>query len=103
MIDDSTLVDDGPTSELLDILNESQIEPEFGPDLHVNVASSFSNLGKTVLSKEKIEELRKPFLTPANCKLLGVPRVNPEIWTVLPQKSKQGDFQSQQMLTILSS
>ncbi|OXA54138.1 hypothetical protein Fcan01_10640 [Folsomia candida] len=75
---DSILVDDGPIPELLDILNE-------------------------ILSKERIEELRKTFLTPANCKLLGVPRVNPEIWTVLPQKSKQGDFQSQQMLAILSS
>lgn len=81
----------------------SQLEPEFGPDLNGAVAESFTNLSKTALPKEKFDEIKNLFLTPQNCKQLGVPRVNPEIWGVLSPKIKQSDFQNQQMQNTLSS
>lgn len=90
-------------AELLEILNLHQLEPEFGADLQSNVADSFSKLATTVLPKEKFDEMKKKLLTPQNCKQLGVPRVNQEIWTVLSPRAKQVDYQSQQMQCILSS
>ncbi|OXA54511.1 hypothetical protein Fcan01_10790, partial [Folsomia candida] len=95
--------EDGASQDLLEILNVSQLEPEFGPDLNGAVAESFTNLSKTALPKEKFDEIKNLFLTPQNCKQLGVPRVNPEIWGVLSPKIKQSDFQNQQMQNTLSS
>lgn len=99
---DATRLVDEPSPDLLEILSLNQPEPVFGPEIQSNVAESFKNLGTTILPKEKVDELKKPFLTPLNCKQLGVPKVNPEIWGVMSSEIKQSDFQQQQMQGIVS-
>ncbi len=66
--------------ELLGILNISQPCTEFGENLSDAVAKSFDRMVTHRPAKEKIEKWSKDLKPPENCKVLAVPRVNPEIW-----------------------
>jgi len=49
------------------------------------------------LSKDSIESLKTKIRVPENAKLIGVPKVNPEIWTSLSNRARMTDFRMQQM------
>jgi len=42
-------------------------------------------------------------MIPENCKEFSSPKVNPEIWRLLPQQAKIGDLKSQQSQQVLGS
>jgi len=87
----------------MDLLNATQPEPEYGREIDKNVAESFDRLASQAIPKEKVDQLRKDLLPPANCKNLGVPRVNQEIWSVRPTKFRQVDFQMQALQQNISA
>lgn len=87
---------------LIEVLNESQPEPEYGLDLQKDIADAFTRLGNQQSSRPKIDAWKETLKVPANCKVLGVPRINAEIWNVLTPRSRQVDFQHQQSQKMLS-
>lgn len=66
--------------ELLAALGESTSDtPEFGDEIHENLATLWLPLLKKGLPKENKEKILKENLVPKNCRLLQAPKLNAEI------------------------
>lgn len=74
----------------------SQPPTEYGDDLQKDVAESINDLYSGESNRSIIEKLREYYKIPGNCKSIGVPKVNQEIWPLLPSKVRQRDFNLQQ-------
>lgn len=91
-----------PSSTLLQALNVMQPEPVYGDPINDDVAKSIAGLYSCELSKNVRETLKEKWKVPENCKALAVPKVNPEIWAMLPPTSRQIDFGLQQQQQLVS-
>lgn len=81
---------------LLHALNIMQPEPEYGQPINLDVAKSIADLYSTESSKAIRDKMKDKYKVPENCTALAVPRVNPEIWSMLPPAVKQKDYATQQ-------
>lgn len=95
--------DNATEPSLLNVLNVMQPEPEYGSPLNSDVAQSITQLYNTESVKNARDKMKDKFKVPENCKTLEVPRVNPEIWSLLPPQVKQKDFAAQQQQQLVSS
>jgi len=99
---ESTLDDDAlVTDEVRKILDQTSPATDFGDNLQDIVSSSFAKISNPA-SATLTEELKTRYKIPANCKELGVPKVNPEIWSGLPQYVKTKDAKVQHLQQHLS-
>jgi hypothetical protein len=89
---DANILADG---DLIDILNLTQPVQELGPDLQNDVALSINRLYSQKVSKETLDNLKVKYKIPNNCKWMGVPKINSEIWPLLPQRNRQNDYNQQ--------
>lgn len=64
---------------------------DFGPELPQNVADSFVKTVVRTLSKESRANLKDKLKIPSNCKEFIAPKVNQEIWRMLPSHAKLTD------------
>lgn len=87
---------DNDSDNLREILNLVQPDTEYGPALNADVTSSIERLYQSESAKKMIDKLKEKHQVPENCKFLGVPKVNAEIWPMLPPKTRQRDYSSQQ-------
>ncbi len=69
---------------------------DFGPEITASVASSFLKTVNRPLSKESKSKLCEGIKIPTNCKEFASPKVNPEIWKMLPSNAKLSDVKHQQ-------
>jgi hypothetical protein len=81
-----------PDESLMEILNTTLPKEDYGPDIQNGVAESVSRLFANKQPKEKLDSYKTQHKLPNNCKSLGISKVNPEIWNMLPQKIKQADY-----------
>jgi hypothetical protein len=81
-----------PDESLMEILNTTLPKEDYGPDSQNDVAESVSRLFANKQPKEKLDSYKTEHKLPNNCKSLGISKVNPEIWNMLPQKIKQVDY-----------
>jgi DNA-binding PucR family transcriptional regulator len=84
-----------PLNELELILDSQDGPEEFGEPLSEKVAAFFGKIPNQTLTKENMQRLREMYKVPINGKILGVPKVNPDIWTNLPHAIKQSDARYQ--------
>jgi hypothetical protein len=91
---DSDVENDLP-SELLSILNQAPDSDEFSAPLNPTIAQSFARVPNQLLSKEVLLKFKDSYKVPENCKVIGTPKVNPEIWSSLPNLVKQADARQQ--------
>jgi hypothetical protein len=77
------------------ILDQTQEVSDFAENLSPIVSQSFAKIPNQCLSNEKLESLKGIYKPPENCKLLGVPKVNNEIWGNLPNHVKLRDAKLQ--------
>ncbi len=82
---------------LLEILNEVQPVEEYGPDINGDVSNSVNKLFAVRYPKNNMDKIKDQYKIPNNCKSLRVPKVNKEIWHLLPQRTRQNDFSWQTM------
>lgn len=98
------LLETDTTAQEIDEILKDVAQPEsFGPELSSKVADAFSNTTKRPLNKELFSKLRDKIKVPANCKSFQVPKMNPEIWRVLPSQPRLFDVQNQQTQQALSA
>lgn len=76
---------------------EQEDKVEYGAAINVTVATGIEKMVMKLPSKEACESLKSKLKVPENGKLMGVPKVNPEIWNSLPNKARITDFRLQQM------
>jgi hypothetical protein len=79
----------------MEFLNATLPKEAFGPDLQNDVAESVKRLFPNKRPKETLDAYRTEHMIPSNCKELSVPKVNSEIWSILPPRTKQVDFAHQ--------
>lgn len=94
---------DEKDEQLDDLLKDISDKVEYGPPLIANVSSSFTKTVTRPLSKETKSALAERMKIPENCKEFSAPKVNSEIWRLLPSHAKISDVkhqQTQQMLGI---
>jgi hypothetical protein len=84
-----------PINELEHIFDSQDGPEEFGEPLSEKVAAFFGKIPNQTLTKENMQRLREMYKVPINSKILGVPKVNPEIWSNLPHAIKQSDARYQ--------
>ncbi|XP_060802611.1 uncharacterized protein LOC106136164 [Amyelois transitella] len=65
--------------------------PEYGDNIHANLAQLWTPLLKKGLTKEDKEKLLKEYLVPQNCTLLQAPKLNPEISAAITESSRNRD------------
>jgi len=78
---------------------------ELGPPINTDVAVAITRLYQHRQPKESLEKIRSECKLPENCKSISVPKVNPEVWSVMPQRGRQSDFSlqvTQQQVTTAS-
>lgn len=75
---------------------------DFGPDLTANISESFVKTVKRPLAKESRTNLKEKLKIPNNCKEFLAPKVNQEIWRLLPAQAKLADLKQQQQQQVLS-
>lgn len=66
------------------------------------MAEGFIKTVTRPLTKETKANLRDKIKTPANCKEFVTPKVNQDIWRMLPQQAKINDLKSQQLQQLVS-
>lgn len=95
---------DMDTDSLKEILNQTVQQDDFDPPINEYVAKSINDLYSTAVSaKNSKEGMKSKLRIPENCQSLGVPKVNPEIWSLLPSNLRQKDFSLQQFHQTLST
>jgi len=82
---------------LISLLLEQEDAVDYGPAVNKIVGDGMLKAVTKPISKETIEAFKNKIKVPENCKLLGVPRVNPEIWNSLPNKARISDLRLQQL------
>lgn len=85
-----------------EILQDIEKCNDFGPEILSNVAESFIKTAVRPLTKESRAGLKEKMKTPVNCKQFVTPKVNPEIWRLLPPHGKLADVKHQQIQQTLS-
>lgn len=95
-------LDTDVSSEVASILNELETPSEFGANFNVSTSRSFSNIANAKHSKEAIDKLKASYKVPENCQQIGVPLVNPEIWSGLLLGAKTSDARWQALQQHLS-
>lgn len=88
---------------LIEALNVMQPETELGEPIDPEVAKSITELFQTDKMKAIKEKVKDKFKIPSNCLSLSVPRVNQEIWSLLPAPVKQKDYSIQQHQQLIST
>lgn len=83
--------------ELKDLLKDIESITDFGPSLLQNVSSGFTKTASRPLTKESKATLTSKIKIPENCKEFLVPKVNSEIWRLLPSQAKILDIKQQQV------
>lgn len=73
----------------------TQPTQDVGPELQQDLAQSINRLFNQKLSKDSMEKLQGQYKIPINCRAMGVPKVNSEIWSLLPQRNRQNDYNQQ--------
>lgn len=68
---------------------------QFGPAIAPKVAERFEGLVKRDFTKDDFEKLKDALKPPGNAKLLGIPRIQIELWNSLPPKAKTTDARLQ--------
>lgn len=89
--------------EIEGLLQDIEKETDFDEDLLPQVAEGF---GKTVLrplTKESKEKLKISLKIPNNCKQFVPPKINSEIWRILPSNARLSDVKNQQLQHTLSA
>lgn len=81
--------------EILALLNSEEKDDAFGPSVNPAVALRMQKILEATINKEALEKIKQKLPTPDNCQFLSVPKVNPELWSQLPQKSKLFDARMQ--------
>lgn len=89
-------------SEILSALGEPMDDtPEFGENIHENLAQRWQPILKKGLPKEAKDTLLKEYLVPSNCALLQAPKLNAEISAAITDMARNRDKKmelSQQLL-----
>jgi roadblock/LC7 domain-containing protein len=93
--------EDEVDADLQAILLQSNEIEEYGPSIVASVAASFTNMMEKA-NKETFQKLKEQYKLPENCKAVGVPKVNPEIWGSLPAFVKAADARLQNQQQHLS-
>jgi len=82
----------------MSILNMSIPESDYGTEIQADVASSVSRLFQQRQPKESLDKIKAYAKIPSNCKALVTPKINTEIWSLLPQRVRQSDFHQYQTM-----
>lgn len=85
------------------MLEDIEKGTELGPEIAKNVAESFLKTVGRPLSKESESMLKNNLKTPANCKQFAPPKVNNEIWRIIPSHARLLDVKNQQTQQTLGS
>lgn len=92
---DVTEIDNPIDPEIQAILNQTEDIPDYGADLSQATASSYVKIPNQNISKEKLDKLSEQYKPPNNCRILGVPKINSEIWNSLPKNVRVEDVKFQ--------
>lgn len=90
------------SDEILNILGSTESTPTYAPPLSDAVALSFSQLLSGKFDKEKLNLIKDKYGVPENCKIMGVPKTNMEIWNVIPPRAKSVDLMWQGVQSSIS-
>lgn len=88
--------------ELETLLQDMEKTIDFGPAVMQNVSIGFVKTAVRPLTKETKSNLKERIKIPENCKEFIVPKVNGEIWRLLPAQAKVSDIKQQQNQLVLS-
>jgi len=86
---------DQPSEELLSILNSNDGNAGYRKPLAAAICTKCNSLFEDTITKEIVDKASDDIKVPQNCKIWGVPKVNPEIWSLLPTQGKTSDAKSQ--------
>lgn len=78
------------------LLEDIEKGTDLGPEISKPVAESFLKTISRPLSKESKTKLRDNLKTPINCKEFVPPKVNNEIWRIIPSTARLLDVKQQQ-------
>lgn len=82
---------------LIGILQDIPDVEEYGTALNADVSKSINRLFTQEYPKDQLEKLKEKNKIPENCKALIAPKVNREIWSALPARVRQSDFNLQSL------
>ncbi|XP_070185868.1 uncharacterized protein [Littorina saxatilis] len=83
------------TTVLDDIEQEFEPDTDVGPPILEKLAKVLGTMGKGKMDDERMNTKFDKHKRPQNCETLIVPRVNPEIWSVLDHSTKSADLKLQ--------
>lgn len=83
------------SDEILSILNYDDKPETFGLPVNPAVAKRYENIMAKCQEKECMDKLKDKIQIPENCEFFCVPKVNQEIWSQLPIKSRSNDAKLQ--------
>lgn len=93
---------DGNMCQIEELLADIEKGADLGPEISQNVAESFLKTISRQLSKESKAKLRETLKTPLNCKQFSPPKINNEIWKIIPSQARLQDVKQQQSQQALS-
>lgn len=107
---------DEPNSEIVDLdfnnndgsdfwleIPQLNIEDKTGPKIGTNLSKAVNAALSVKSNKDCILDLSKKYLRPENCDLMVVPKVNKEIWDVIPRQAHSSDVFLQEIQKSLIS
>ena len=77
------------------LLSEMTEDTEIGQPVDPKLAEALKKVWQKNIAKDRIKNSLKKQLTPSNCSFLSVPKVNQEIYTILPSQAKGKDIKNQ--------
>jgi len=89
-------------SDIVKVFTEEEETMSYGPPLMKGIAEGMAKTICRTLTKEAVEKLTEQVKIPDNCKEIGVPRVNPEIWNSLPAPARVNDLNLQKTQQTIS-
>ncbi|OXA56254.1 hypothetical protein Fcan01_08833 [Folsomia candida] len=95
--------DDPHEKEVEELLNDIEMGSDLGPEVSQNVAASFIKTVTRPLSKESKSKLRENIKTRSNCKEFVPPKINNEIWRIIPSNARLADVKQQQIQQAFAS
>ena len=99
---ESSVSGDADQDRFLDEINQNiEKEEATGPAVHermvVNVGKAWQTVHEKRDRESKFDDIAKKFPQPENTKFTVIPKVNPKIWSVLPEKEPKMDAWMQRM------
>ena len=82
---------------LSDIEQDYESPNDVGSEVHAKYAKLLRTMAKGKMAPEKLKAKQEKHKRPANCDLLVVPRVNPEIWSVMDNTARAMDLKIQRI------